>query len=297
MKNNSFLMQGLYKDDEREGPGVLTYPDKLQDVGLWQRENLIHLCNEVQGMFSLKDHPEFEYDPSKVFCSDRLIAESQVSLASSHVTKSQEEIRSQVTFNDTTTALFYSSLHSLSLALDVRSFDDAFAQEVQSIININTRKPSVRDKSPRVSPRSPRRKKSVEQGKSPTHERSPSVEKSPEREESAGNVHSPMPDRRSKKSIEQGKSPTHVRSPSVVKSPGHEESTMSVHSPMPDRRGLGSTMYWNATPSCVAMQNHISKHSTIQQRAGFRVGRILNGERYDDILFSNTIFDIFISII
>ena len=249
-------MQGLYKDDEREGPGVLTYPDKLQDVGLWQRENLIHLCNEVQGMFSLKDHPEFEYDPSKVFCSERLIAESQVSLASSHVTKSQEEIRSQVTFNDTTTALFYSSLHSLSLALDVRSFDEAFAQEVQSIISINTRKPSVRDKSPRVSPRSPRRNKSVEQGKSPTHERSPSVVKSPGRE----------------------------RSPSLVKSPGREESTMSVHSPMPDRQRLGSTMYWNATPSCVAMQNHISKHSTIQHRAGFRVGRILNGERYEDIV-------------
>ncbi|KAI0239261.1 hypothetical protein LSAT2_010006 [Lamellibrachia satsuma] len=156
------IFKGLYKDDEREGPGTLIYPNKLQDVGLWHRETLIRLCNVVEGMFTLKDHPEFDYDPAKVTGSDNLSMGSEISLVSSHVTKSQEEIRSQVTFNDTTSAIFYSSLHSLSLALDVKSFDDAFTQEVSSI---SVRKPGGHELSPR-------REKAASRTPSPMREKS-----------------------------------------------------------------------------------------------------------------------------
>ncbi|GCC20465.1 hypothetical protein chiPu_0019025 [Chiloscyllium punctatum] len=49
--------EGLYKADERFGPGVLTYPNGRQDVGLWYRNHLIRLCTEIPGATTMKDHP------------------------------------------------------------------------------------------------------------------------------------------------------------------------------------------------------------------------------------------------
>ncbi len=59
MKQNLYThMQGLYHADERFGPGVMTYPDGRQDVGLWHRERLLRLCTTLEGGFSLEDFPE-----------------------------------------------------------------------------------------------------------------------------------------------------------------------------------------------------------------------------------------------
>lgn len=58
-------MQGLYKDDERLGPGVLTYPDGSHDVGLWHRERLVKLCSPVEGAFCMTEHKEFDYNPEE----------------------------------------------------------------------------------------------------------------------------------------------------------------------------------------------------------------------------------------
>lgn len=51
-------LQGLYHADERFGPGVMTYPDGRQDVGLWHRERLLRLCTTLESGFSLEDFPE-----------------------------------------------------------------------------------------------------------------------------------------------------------------------------------------------------------------------------------------------
>lgn len=56
-------MQGLYKDDEREGPGIFTYEDGHQDVGFWHGECVIKLLTQIENAFTIKYHPEFEYHP------------------------------------------------------------------------------------------------------------------------------------------------------------------------------------------------------------------------------------------
>ena len=60
-----FLFQGLYKSGEREGPGVLTYPDGRQDVGLWHREKLVRLCESTEGAFNLANYPDLKYNPEE----------------------------------------------------------------------------------------------------------------------------------------------------------------------------------------------------------------------------------------
>jgi len=39
------MFQGMYREGERYGPGVMTYPDGRQDVGLWHRERLVRLLS------------------------------------------------------------------------------------------------------------------------------------------------------------------------------------------------------------------------------------------------------------
>lgn len=45
--------------DQRLGPGVLTYSDGRQDVGLWIGKYLLKLCTSAEESFSLSNFPEY----------------------------------------------------------------------------------------------------------------------------------------------------------------------------------------------------------------------------------------------
>lgn len=65
--------EGLYKKDERCGPGIFTYKDtSKQDIGMWHKEKLIRLCSEVEDLFTIRDHPEYQYFPVEHLTQIRL---------------------------------------------------------------------------------------------------------------------------------------------------------------------------------------------------------------------------------
>ena len=62
-KTNFISFQGLYIDDEREGPGIMTYSNRFEDVGLWYGEKLIKICSQIENAFTLANHREFDFNP------------------------------------------------------------------------------------------------------------------------------------------------------------------------------------------------------------------------------------------
>ena len=49
------VLQGVYLNDERDGPGLLTYSDGRFDVGMWKRHKLVRISSAVDSPFSLSE--------------------------------------------------------------------------------------------------------------------------------------------------------------------------------------------------------------------------------------------------
>ena len=49
----------MYRRDERDGPGVLTYSNSEQDVGLWCGERLIKLCSVMDSAFLFQHYSNY----------------------------------------------------------------------------------------------------------------------------------------------------------------------------------------------------------------------------------------------
>ena len=128
------VFQGLYKDDEREGPGVMSYPDGTQDVGLWHREQLIRLCTSIPGAFTMKNHTEFDYNPEEnaIYIEPDFVQNRTDVI--DDIINPPEDFRyspdSQIQAE--TESIFSDTLDTRSQAADVQSFDQAFFSELKT---------------------------------------------------------------------------------------------------------------------------------------------------------------------
>lgn len=51
--------KGVYKNDLRDGPGIMTYSDGREDVGIWLEEKLIKLCSVMESAFLFQHFTEY----------------------------------------------------------------------------------------------------------------------------------------------------------------------------------------------------------------------------------------------
>ena len=130
---NILHSQGLYKNDEREGPGVFSYADGIQDVGLWHREKIVKLCDPIDGAFSMMDHTEFDFSSTE---SPKVLTVTKKN-NQRHVIDSilnppelyNYEPQTKVENSD---SIFSDALHIGSIAMDIELFDKAFFKDETS---------------------------------------------------------------------------------------------------------------------------------------------------------------------
>ena len=60
-----FSLQGIYREDGRDGPGIMTYSDNQQDVGLWCGERLIKLCSVMDSAFLFQHYSNYNVNAGK----------------------------------------------------------------------------------------------------------------------------------------------------------------------------------------------------------------------------------------
>ena len=297
-----FFLQGLYKSGEREGPGVLTYPDGRQDVGLWHREKLVRLCKSTEGAFTLTDHPELKYNPDehKVYITPETLHNRMDVI--SHIIDPPEQFRYEPHPAIKTEAIFTEGLHPRSLAIDLQTFDEEFFKQANSVTDLSKGDgdgDNIPSKSP---PRSPSIKsqasdvKSEASGiKSPPGTPEPSLPPTPKiksqstasaKSDRSAKSKTPVDDKdnqsqrtgsaNSVKSSGSQKSVRSEKSVSMVDAKSETKSEAKCESPVIEEKKI---LAWNPTPACIDMQKHVIRHEAAQGGVGFDVNTILDGER------------------
>ena len=113
---------------------MLSYPDGNQDVGLWHREKLVKLCTSVPGAFTMKDHNEFDYSTEdvKIYVDPEEI-QNQTDVLEGIVNPPPEfDYPLLPDISDRTKVLFSDGLHTGSVAMDIKAFDDAFFKKTST---------------------------------------------------------------------------------------------------------------------------------------------------------------------
>ena len=128
------FFQGLYKEDEREGPGVITYAEGTQDVGLWHGEKLVKICSSIPEAFTMKVHPEFDFNPEEhtlyISTDDdlELVKQQAKDLIPSLENCNNNVANKHENMTEKVTKIFNVSLDPRSLAVNKELFDNAFFQ-------------------------------------------------------------------------------------------------------------------------------------------------------------------------
>jgi len=114
------VVEGLYRGDERDGPGL--FSDVIaghDDVGLWRRERLVKLCVAVPGVFVVYDHWPLSIDTDQ----HRLRVTTSLPPLPGHRAACPPPRGSDAHLLD-------ARLPADSLAVDRQAFDDAFRAAV-----------------------------------------------------------------------------------------------------------------------------------------------------------------------
>lgn len=69
--NYFYLIKGLYKKDNRYGPGILRYPNETEDVGYWNGDKLVRLLISQKSKFSFNDLDPIDKEITLVSWYDR----------------------------------------------------------------------------------------------------------------------------------------------------------------------------------------------------------------------------------
>ena len=112
----------------------MTYADGSQDVGLWHGEKLVKICSAIPRAFTMKNHPEFDFNPDEhlLHINDDETLEKSTQL--SNRLSPFDEFDTESFDNDLDTVpekvsqIFNISLDPRSLAINKELFDKEFFQ-------------------------------------------------------------------------------------------------------------------------------------------------------------------------
>jgi len=128
-------LQGIYRNDERDGPGLVCYTDGRYDVGLWKRDRLVRIASAVDNPFSLTELgygvlPDSEDRPT-AWQEQRVARSRREVLERCSVTAAPAQFQYPWTpdIEELAAAVLRDTLPPTCVAADLQALDDAFIAE------------------------------------------------------------------------------------------------------------------------------------------------------------------------